>query len=189
MGAIQFQVIMDDGNVKEITTQAYWIPEMKCRLFSPQSFFEDNRGDSTEDYKFMVGRGSCCFKLGEGLDNQLTLHMDPNTKLHQFKAFNSFLSVENSWALQAWVEDDGNRKLTLSQKLWFKLHCKLVHQGFKQNWFLARKGWLGPKAQGSLSNTIDIPHWAACILGKQARQPSGVMNSVTKCLEACHMTS
>ena len=28
-GAVQFQVIMDDGNVKEITTQAYWIPEMK----------------------------------------------------------------------------------------------------------------------------------------------------------------
>jgi len=75
-------VIMDDGNVKEITTQAYWIPEMKCRLFSPQSFFEDNGGDSTEDYKFMVGRGSCCCKFGEGLDNQLTLHMDPNTKLH-----------------------------------------------------------------------------------------------------------
>ena len=33
-GAVQFQVIMDDGNVKEITTQAYWIPEMKCTLFS-----------------------------------------------------------------------------------------------------------------------------------------------------------
>jgi len=89
-GAIQFQVIMDDGNVKEITTQAYWIPERKCRLFSPQSFFEDNGGDSTEDYKFMVGRGSCCSKfdkgLDEGLDNQLTLHIDPNTKLYKVKA-------------------------------------------------------------------------------------------------------
>ena len=85
---------MDDGNVKEITTQAYWIPEMKCQLFLPQSFFEDNGGDSTEDYKFMVGRGSCCFKFGEGLDNLLTLHMDPSTKLHQFKAYNSVLSVE-----------------------------------------------------------------------------------------------
>jgi len=39
---------------------------------------------------FMVGRGSCCFKFGEGLDNQLTLHMDPNTKLHWFKVV-SFL--------------------------------------------------------------------------------------------------
>jgi len=129
-GAIQFQVIMDDGNVKEITTQAYWIPEMKCHLFSPQSFFEENGEDSTEDYKFMVGRGSCCFKFGEGLDNQLTLHMDPSTKLHQFKAYNSVLSVENAQALQAWVEDDDNKNLTLSQKLWFKLHCRLGHRGF-----------------------------------------------------------
>ena len=96
---------------------------MKCRLFSHQSFFENNRGDSTEDYKFMVGRGSRCFKFGEGLDNQLILHMDPNTKLHQFKAYNSVLSVENAQALQVWVEDDDNKNLTLSQKLWFKLHC------------------------------------------------------------------
>ena len=94
-------------------------------IFSPQSFFEDNGGDSTEDYKFMVGRGSCCLKFGEGLDNQLTLHMDPNIKLHQFKAYNSVRSVENAQALQAWVEDDDNKNLTLSQKLWFKLHCKL----------------------------------------------------------------
>jgi len=54
-GNIQFQVMMDNGNAKELTTQAYWIPEMKYQLFSPQSFFEDNRGDNTADYKFMVG--------------------------------------------------------------------------------------------------------------------------------------
>jgi len=51
--------------------------------------------------------------------------MDPNTKLHQFKALNSVLSAEKAQALQAWVEDDDNKNLTLSQKLWFKLHCKL----------------------------------------------------------------
>jgi len=34
-GDIKFQLVMDSGTVKEITTQAYWIPEMKCRLFSP----------------------------------------------------------------------------------------------------------------------------------------------------------
>jgi len=45
---------MDDGNVKEIATPVYWIPEMKCRLFSLQSFFGENGGDNTEDYKFMV---------------------------------------------------------------------------------------------------------------------------------------
>ncbi len=40
--------------MKEIATPVYWIPEMKCRLFSLQSFFGENGGDNTEDYKFMV---------------------------------------------------------------------------------------------------------------------------------------
>ncbi len=35
---------------------------------------------------------------------------------------NSVLSVENALALQAWVEDDDNKNLSLSQKFWFKLH-------------------------------------------------------------------
>ena len=43
-------------------------------------------------------------EVWSGLDHQLTLHMDPNTKLHQFKAYNSVLSVEKALALQAWVE-------------------------------------------------------------------------------------
>jgi len=50
-------------------------------MISPQSFFEDSRESRTEDYKFMVGRGICCFKFREGLDNQSTLQIDLNTKI------------------------------------------------------------------------------------------------------------
>jgi len=48
---------------------------MMCQMFSPQSFFEAYGGDTTEDYKFMVGRWPCYFKFGEGLDIQLTVLM------------------------------------------------------------------------------------------------------------------
>jgi len=146
-------------------------------LFSPQSFFDDNEGQSTGDYRFVVERGSSCFKFGEGLDNQLTLEMDSKTKLHQFKAYNSVLTEENAQILKACVEDDSNKNLTLSQKLWFKLHCKLGHRSFKQIQFLARRGWLGSKEQTMLSRTIDIPHCVACIMGKQVRHPSGATKS------------
>ena len=80
--------------------------------------------------------------------------MDPQTKLHQFQAYNSVLSAENAQILKAAVEDDENKNLTLSQKQWFKLHCKLGHQSFKQIQFLASKGWLQQKAQATLS----VPH-------------------------------
>ena len=178
-GEIKFQLIMDDGNVKEITTQAYWIPDMKCRLFSPQSFFEDSEQQSTSDYKFVVERGSSCFRFGEGLNNQITLQMDSQTKLHQFRGYRTVFTTENAQALKACVEDDVNKNLSQSQKLWYKTHCKLGHRSFKQIQFLARRGWLGAKAQGTLSKTIEVPHCAACIMGKQAKQPSGVTSSTT----------
>jgi len=69
LGDIKLQVVMDSGTVKEITTQVYWIPEMKFWLFSPQSFFDDNEGNHQGDYKVVVERGSSCFKCEEGLDN------------------------------------------------------------------------------------------------------------------------
>jgi len=72
-GDIKFQVVMDSGTMKEITTQAYWIPEMKCRLFSPQSFFDDSKGNHQGGYRFVIEQGSLCFKLREVLDSNLTL--------------------------------------------------------------------------------------------------------------------
>jgi len=81
--------------------------------------------------------------------------------------------------LKAWVEDEKNTNLTLNQKLWLKLHYKLGHQSFCQIQFIARRGWLGEKARNALSKVIDIPHCAACIMGKQKREPSGAMTSTT----------
>jgi len=49
-GEIKVQVVMGSGAIKEIATQAYWIPEMKCRLFSPQSFFQDGERGSDRGY-------------------------------------------------------------------------------------------------------------------------------------------
>jgi len=179
-GEIKVQVVMDSGAIKEIATQAYWIPEMKCRLFSPQSFFQDGKGGSNSGYQFVVERDSSCFKFGEGLDNQLTLQMDPQTKLHQFKAYKSILTITNAHILQACVEDDDNKNLSRSQKLWFKLHCKLGHHSVKQIQCLARRGWLGSKEQAMLSRTVEIvPHCAACIMGKQVRKSSGAIKLMT----------
>jgi len=178
-GEIKVQVVMDSRAVKEIATQAYWIPDMKCRLFSPQSFFQDGERGSDRGYQFMVGRDSSCFKFGEGLENQLTLQMDPQTKLHQFKAYKSMLTATNAHILKACVEDDDNKNLSRSQKLWFKLHCKLGHHSFKQVQYLARRGWLGSKEQAMLSKTVELPHCAACIMGKQVRDPSGATRLTT----------
>jgi len=127
----------------------------------------------------MVGRDSSCFKFGEGLEDQLTLQMDPQTKLHQFKAYKSMLTATNAHILKACVEDDDNKNLSRSQKLWFKLHCKLGHHSFKQVQYLARRGWLGSKEQAMLSRTVEVPCCAACIMGKQVRDPSGATKSMT----------
>jgi len=70
--------------------------------------------------------------------------MDPQTKLHQFQAYNSVLSAENAQILKAAVDNDENTMVQAS-------FCKLGHQSCKQIQFLARKEWVGQKAQATLS--------------------------------------
>jgi len=43
--------------------------------------------------------------------------MDPQTKFHQFQAYNSVLLAENVQKLKAAVENDENKNLSLSQNL------------------------------------------------------------------------
>jgi len=165
-------VIIPQG-LLECESKMRIIVSSRCRLFS-QPYKDNNEGQYTGDYRFMVDKGSSCFKLGEGQDNTLTLQMDPQTKFHRFKAYhNSVLTEEKAQILKAYVESDDNKNLTLSQKLWFKLHCRLGHHSSKHIQYLARRGWLSSREQTMLSRTIDVPHCAACIMGKQVRQSSG----------------
>jgi len=80
------------------------------------------------------------FEVWSGLDHQLTLHMDPNTKLHQFKAYNSVLSVEKALALQAWVE-------LLKYKAQLCIQGNQMYEGLKEG--------EGTKETSSYSPVID----------------------------------
>ncbi len=172
-GDLELSVKMDDGSTKLLETSAFWIPDMKCRLFSPQAFLQSA---GNEECKFEVTNSGARLVLGVGPGNQLTLTFSDNASLPQFQA-TPVSSNRDAKALQAFVEDDENKNLSLSQKLWYKFHCRLGHRGFKQVQFIARRGWLGARAKTMLSHTIDTPHCAACIMGKQGRTPSGNTNT------------
>jgi hypothetical protein len=39
-GRVRYEILTDDGNVHPLETTAYYIPELPCRLFSPQAHFQ-----------------------------------------------------------------------------------------------------------------------------------------------------
>jgi len=41
-GDIEFQVVLNDGEVHTVCTRGYLVPDLKCRLFSPQGFLSDS---------------------------------------------------------------------------------------------------------------------------------------------------
>jgi len=45
-GVISLQVISDSGEIVNIKTSAYYIPELKTKLFSPQAYFHERNDDS-----------------------------------------------------------------------------------------------------------------------------------------------
>jgi len=150
---------------------------MKCRLFSPQSFFEDNKGNSASNYKFVVGKGSSYFKFGEGLENPLTLQMNTQTKLHQVKAYNSVLSAAGAQALQAcggmWWQQESD----IESKALVQVALQAQPLQFQADSVFRQEGMAWTKGTGN--TVIDVPHCAACIMGKQTRTLSGTMTSMT----------
>ena len=37
-GNIRFEVVTDDGNIEVLRMEGYYMPDLKCRLFSPQAY-------------------------------------------------------------------------------------------------------------------------------------------------------
>jgi hypothetical protein len=42
-GKVRYEIIDDKGNVQELVAEAYHIPQLGCRLFSPQAYFRQLR--------------------------------------------------------------------------------------------------------------------------------------------------
>jgi len=134
-GTVSWNVIDDDGNVRELLVQAYFAPQCPVRLFSPQAYLRDNL--------HTVGRGRF-YVEGDHAgflspDRQWTkrISFDPAVHLPIVQGCNLKQVSSMGTILNGCVLAEENQNLTERQKLLLKWHCKLGHLGFKTiSWIL-----------------------------------------------------
>ena len=171
-GTISWSLLDDNGVSHDITTKAYFVPDAKVRLFSPQRFLRD--------------------RTSGGLvltPNSTTLYFDKTSPL-TFHALNQrtvgmpFASLhrrrESTWfdvaQLGTDVLEPANQNFALAQKELLKWHYRLGHfnVSWVQQFTRPRSGSLIPlrHKSPSVEATKDIK-CHACRISKTNRRPDG----------------
>jgi hypothetical protein len=172
MGRVRYELLTDGGDVHFLETSAYLIPELPCRLFSPQAHFQE---------QFQLGldpRESATFSIKQNTgvltwENRsvTTVQFCNTTHLPRLRVYRSALDSAKALALKGCVTDEVNQNLTSLQKLALRFHFRLGHISFQHIQWLGRQGLLGPEGAKMGKSTLSILKCAACQFGKQGRTP------------------
>ena len=164
-GIIRYEVMTDDGTIEVLRMEGYYMPDLKCRLFSPQAYAlyrKEHLGD--HDWTYALNWAGSEFKFQDG--NAVSIKNDDRLKLPIFRCFANATRTAESLALTC-VTDERNQNLTSLKKKLLQWHFKLGHVGFQNLQWIGRQGWLGPIGEKMGSTTVDAPKCAACQFGKQ----------------------
>jgi hypothetical protein len=172
-GRVRYEVLTDTGEVHVIETTAYYMPDLPCRLFSPQSHFQElfvHGKDVRERCGFTIKRNRGVLTWESG--NETTVELCEITHLPQVRVFRNALDSAKVLALKGCVTEEVNQNLTHAQKLALRLHFRLGHIAFNHVQWLGRQGWLGPEGVKMGKSSLTTPKCAACQFGKQSKTPT-----------------
>ena len=167
IGTVSYDVQMPDAEIVTIKTSAYYMPHLKCRLFSPQSYQQYMNCSEAE---FTCKLNGSKFTWANG--NHITVPYDPMTFLPTIRAYKDAISTAVTLGLQGCVTEDTNQNLNAKQKLLLRFHYRLGHIGFSTVQWLGRQGWLGSNGIKMGHANLAAPKCAACLYGKQKCTPS-----------------
>lgn len=177
-GRVRYEVVDDSGGVQVIETTAYYIPELRCRLFSPQAYFaqlHEEGLDHSEMAQMSVKRTKSIITWPHGA--QMTIQYDRNTHLPQVRAYKAAVHTAAALALKGNVDDETNQNLTSAQKTLLRWHFRLGHVGFSAVRWLGRQGFLGVNGEKMAAANLEAPKCAACQFGKQGRTSTPTKHS------------
>jgi hypothetical protein len=173
-GRVGYELLTDEGDVHVLETTAYYMPELPCRLFSPQAHFQElyqSGLDPRERSHLSIRRKTGTITWGNS--STTALQYCENTHLPRLRVYRNAMDNAKALALKGCVTDEVNQNLTSTQKLALRFHFRLGHIAFQHIQWLGRQGLLGAegvKMGGKTSFTI--PKCAACQFGKQGRTPT-----------------
>ena len=170
IGRVRYEVLDDAGEVQVLEMEAYLIPELKCRLFSPQAYLRAlvlEGDDPKEKAEFSTKWNRAVFTWPN--DAKLTVRYDNNTYLPIIRVYKDALNTASALALKGCVTEETNQNLTFAQKLLLRFHFRLGHIAFAHVQWLGRQGILGSLGERMGAATLQAPKCAACLYGKQSR--------------------
>jgi hypothetical protein len=171
-GKVRYEIVDDRGSVQELIVDAYHIPGLGCRLFSPQDYFRQQKedGHDPEDVcSMVVKQDKSVIKLAN--DSQISIYYDSVTHLPRVRAYKFALQSATALALNGCVTEESNQNLSPQQKILLKWHFRLGHLGFATTQWLGRNGMLGQFGEKMGAARLQAPKCAACQFGKQGRTP------------------
>ena len=187
VGTVEWIIRDYFDNVRIIRTTAYYVPDGNIRLFSPQSYFQEQHG-----------RGCCSvhadriiLELLNGSELTFPYHSTSNLPLMLLDAhapqpptagftFQQISSFDNPRFFLS-VAHETNQNLTSTQRELLLWHWRFGHADMRrvQRLFSKRKGSLGSELPPLLASTTPtlsscpLPLCAACQLSKQRRTSPG----------------
>jgi len=169
-GIISLQVISNSSEIVSIETSAYYILELKTKLFSPQAYFHERNDDS----ELIIKRSCALMRLvssKEGEESsEITFNYNQHTRLPTMRAYRNALTTARALALNACLTDKRNQNLTAAQKLLLHWHFKIGHAGFAK--WLGTKGYFGMKGSHMAHTNCDPIKCGICNLGNQEQWPT-----------------
>jgi hypothetical protein len=138
-GDVEWIVYDDSGKARTIRTKAFLIPDLKVRLFSPQSYLREmKKGASGE---FVVRAHEAKFVWTKHA--VMTMSYAPPVMLPIFRGFRKKTLEAEQGRLMQCVTSEVNENLTSTQKELLRWHYRLGHVAFDRVKWLAQQGFLG----------------------------------------------
>jgi hypothetical protein len=122
-GRVRFELLTDDGEVHVLETTAYLMPELPCRLFSPQAHFQEQYRtgfDPRESANLALQRNRGVITWENG--SKTTLSFCETTHLPRLRVYRNALDSGKALALKGCVTDEVNQNLSAKQKLLLRFH-------------------------------------------------------------------
>ena len=171
-GTVSWIVRDDIGNRVELSTKAYYIPNAKVRLFSPQAYFRENKPSpacfnmhETGSTFTFASSETVTFNIESYSPSFLPIaHIDDYDMPSEGEVYNNITII-----------DDANRNLTQNEKELLRWHYKIGHFNMPtiQNLMRSGRNNEAPILQAKFSGASSIhpPLCSSCQLGKQRKRP------------------
>ena len=175
VGTIRFHVCDDHGHHRVIEGEGCYMPDLPCRLLSPQKYFVQQDGG-----RLIVVQDKTTLEWKDG--GIITVKYDPDNCLPVLRAYAEDKIPAMIGQMYMCVTSPTNKNLTSGQKELLKWHYRLGHMGFQKMQLLARRGILPERlarvkleinSDKNKVTRVDIPKCSACLYAQQVPTSTG----------------